>query len=344
MSRHPVSVGGRADAAEYRQELLGRLGLRADASDQDVESAHNGLVEFLELAPHEVKAWAEAQTADVDEAFALLSGPEKDLVPPTAPAAMAQDGPAEAAPVAVPDVPAEPAVLAQPAVPAQPAAPAAPVPSSPASSWLPAALAGNKPLQKKLAVAAAAVLVVGVGFGVYFNKGSDVPGISGTPTGQQSQASGGSTAPPLDKVKVAALMKKISANPKDTASLLGLGDAYFAASDFKNASLWEQKVLALDPKNQAALLSLGAAFYNQGNMAGAQKPWLTAAKLYPKLATVHNNLGFMYMSQTPPDNAKAIVEFNKVIAIDPKSADAKTVLTHLKGLQSAAPTAAPSAK
>ena len=84
MSRHPVSVGGRADTTEFRHELLGRLGLRDSASDQDVESAHNGLVEFLELAPHEVKSWATARTTDVDEAFALLSGPEQDLIPAAA--------------------------------------------------------------------------------------------------------------------------------------------------------------------------------------------------------------------------------------------------------------------
>ena len=69
MSRQPVSVGGRADATEVRHELLGRLGLRDNASDQDVESAHNGLVEFLELAPREVKSWAAARTTDVDEAY-----------------------------------------------------------------------------------------------------------------------------------------------------------------------------------------------------------------------------------------------------------------------------------
>jgi len=340
MSRHPVSVGGRADTAEYRHELLGRLGLRADASDQDVESAHNGLIEFLELAPHEVKSWAETQVADVDEAFALLSGPEKDLVPPTALATRALDGAAEASPAVSTAAPGGPAV------PAQLAAPATPVPPARASSWLPAALAGNKPLRKKIAGAAVAVIVVGIGFAVYFNNGSDVPGISGTPTGQQTQASGGSTAAPLDQAKVAALMKKISANPKDTVSLLALGDAYFASADYKNASLWEQKVLDLDPKNQNALLSLGAAYYNQGDMAKAEKPWLVAAGLYPKLATVHNNLGFLYMSKTPAENAKAIVEFNKVLAIDPKSADAQTVLTHLKSLQNPAPTAtaAPSAK
>ena len=51
MSRQPVFVGGRADATDYRHELLGRLGLRADASDQEVEAAHDELVDFLELAP-----------------------------------------------------------------------------------------------------------------------------------------------------------------------------------------------------------------------------------------------------------------------------------------------------
>ena len=61
MSRRPVSVGGRADVAECQQELLGRLGLRAEAGDQGVEAAHNDLVEFLELAPHEVKSWAAAR-------------------------------------------------------------------------------------------------------------------------------------------------------------------------------------------------------------------------------------------------------------------------------------------
>jgi hypothetical protein len=80
MSRQPASLGAGADVAEFKKELLGRLGLRTNAGDQDVEAAHNDLVEFLELAPHELRSWAEAQTADVDEAFALLRGPEKDLV------------------------------------------------------------------------------------------------------------------------------------------------------------------------------------------------------------------------------------------------------------------------
>jgi hypothetical protein len=82
MSRQPVFVGGRSDATDYRHELLGRLGLHADATDQEVEAAHDELVDFLELAPQEMKSWAAARTTDVDELFALLSGPGQDLTPP----------------------------------------------------------------------------------------------------------------------------------------------------------------------------------------------------------------------------------------------------------------------
>jgi cytochrome c-type biogenesis protein CcmH/NrfG len=317
---HPESVGGRAGAAEFRHELLGRLGLRASASDQDIEAAHNGLVEFLELAPHGVRSWAAARTTDVDEAFALLSGPEQDLVPPTQIAALAQDGPDE--------IPQSPAAQAQPA-PAAPFAPATP--------------AAPKPRRNLVIGLIAAAATVGIIFGVaQIGKASDVPGISGTPTNQASATAAPGSAPvAVDKAKVAALTKKTSANPKDVASLQGLGDAYFAASDYKNASVWERKILAVDPKNQVALLALGAAQFNLGNAAEAEKNWLVAAKLYPNLAEAHYDLGFLYLSQTPPNKAKMTAEWNKVIAIDPSSSIAKTVATHLKGSQ---PSATPSAK
>jgi len=329
-----MSVGGRADAAEVKQALLGRLGLRADATDQDVEAAHDGLVEFLELAPHDVRSWAAALTADVDEAFALLSGPEQDLVAATQVAAVTQG--------ALNQTPAAP-TTARSASSGVSAPAAAPAP--PAKSWAPAALTANKPLRKKIVWAAVPLLVVAVVLGVYFNgKSSGVPGISGTPTSSATTApSSGPTAVPVDPAKVTALMNKITANPKDRASLQALGDIYFAATDYKNASVWEQKVLAVDPKNQVALLSLGAAQFNLGNNAGAKTQWLIAAGLYPKVAEVHYDLGFLYMSQTPPDTANMTAEWKKVVAIDPNSALAKSVSTHMA---SATPTASasPSAK
>ena len=312
MSRQSVSVDGRADAAEIRSELLGRLGLRENASDAEVETAHNGLVEFLELAPREVKSWAAARTADVDEVFALLSGPERDLVPGAQPAAMAHDAPVE---------------TSQPAA-APPAAPGAF-----------AALAADKPRRNKIVGAIGAVLAVAIVFLVFqMGKSSDVPGISGKPTGQETTAAAPG-ATPVDKAKVAVLMKKISANPKDKASLQALGDIYFAATDYKTASTWAQKVLGVDPKNKVALISLGAAQFNLGNAVEAKKQWLIAAGLYPKNAEVHYDLGFLYMSATPPDTVNMQAEWKKVVAIDPNSQLAKTVATHLKSSSTATPSA-----
>jgi Flp pilus assembly protein TadD len=184
------------------------------------------------------------------------------------------------------------------------------------------------------------VLVLAVVFAVFsMGKGSSVPGISGTPTNTATTASGGAATVPLDQVKVAALMQKITANPKDRASFQSLGDLYFASSDYKNAAVFEQKVLGIDPKNQVALIALGAAQFNQGSAVEAKKQWLLAARLYPKSAEVHYDLGFLYMSQTPPDKVNMSAEWAKVVAIDPNSAIAKSVATHIKSTKTPAPSA-----
>jgi len=313
MSRQTVIVGSRADATEFRKELLGRLGLRDNASDHDVEAAHDGLVDFLELAPHEVKSWATARTTDVDEAFALLSGPEQDLVPQAAPAATTS---------AVP-VPLDKDIETSPS-----AAVSAPPTTLPPVVVAPA---GRRwPTRTHLVWAILPLLVVAIVFGVYWSGRDAVPGITGTPTNATETANPGPSTTPVDTAKVAALMKQISANAKDTLSLQALGSIYFASGDYKNAATWEQKVLGVDPKNQVALLSLGAAQFNLGNAAEAKKQWLVAAALYPKNAEVHYDLGFLYLSQTPPDKAQMTAEWQKVIAIDPNSQLAKTVASHIK--------------
>ena len=128
----------------------------------------------------------------------------------------------------------------------------------------------------------------------------------------------------------AALSPVVGVTVKDIAPLQARGDAYFAATDYKNAAVWDQKVLAVDPTNLVALVALGAAQFNLGNAAEAKKHWLVAAALYPKDAEVHYDLGFLYMNQTPPDTAKMTAEWKKVVAIDPSSDIAKMVANHLK--------------
>ncbi len=308
MSQPRESSGGRASTAEFRTDLLGRLGLGDAAGDQDIEGAYRDVLDFLDTAPAGLSRWAGGQRDDADRTFALLAGPEDAL------AEAGREANASGPAVAAAQPPA-----ARRAVPA----PAAPEP-----------VGARGPGRGRLLWVLTPVLVVALVLGVYFmGKGSSVPGVSGTTT------SSGQSTGSVDQAQVASLMQKISANPKDITSLQALGDQYFQAGDYATASDWEKKIIAIDPKNQSALLALGAAQFNLGNAAEAEKQWLVAAKLYPNNQEVHYDLGFLYMSQSPSNTAKMKAEWQKVIDIDPNSDLAKTVATHLS---SSTPTPSPS--
>ena len=70
------------DTGDLRAELLGRLGLPADASGADVRAAHRAATSLLENAPDDQRSWAQEQLADVEAVISLL-----DDLPPAATAA-----------------------------------------------------------------------------------------------------------------------------------------------------------------------------------------------------------------------------------------------------------------
>ncbi len=272
------------DGADLRAELLGRLGLPADATDADVAAAHRAAKALLDHAPEGQREWAQEQLADVEAVTSLLA----DMDPVT-----------------------------------EVAAPAA-------------AVTVRRRPSKLVWVVGILVLAAGAAFGVHSMTSSGVPGIDGAP-----DPTGSSTAPAIDQARVGALMQKISANPKDAASLGELANIYFQGGDYKNSALFSKKVVALEPKNDSAWVALGAAQFNQVDQASAKTSWLKAIALNPKNAEAHYDLGFLYLSSDKPDTAAAKKEWQAVIAIDPKSDLAKTVQTHLSSLSSASP--APSA-
>ncbi len=295
-----ATVKPAAEAVE--RELLGRLGLRADASSQDVESAHDQLIEYLEEAPADLRPWAQREITRVDEAYALLSDPTIDR------SALAGAVVATAAPV-----------------PATPAARVAAMKGQ--SAARPTAVTGNG-LTRRVAIGAAAIVgVVAIALAGYnMNGGTGVPPITGTPAPEAA------ASPGVDTAQVAALMKKIQADPRDIVSLQSLADLYYQASDFKTAGTFLAKILAVDSKNLTALLALGAVQFNQGNSADAERQWRAVLAIDAKNIEAHYDLGFMYLSKNPPDVANVKLEWGEVIAIDPNSAVAKTVATHLKSL------------
>ena len=297
----PVNRKASADAASAERELLARLGLKDTASDDDVEITHTDLVKFLEGAPAGLEQWARRETAAADEAYALLSDPKADL-----------------------------AALAAPGGPPETSGPTTP----PARSG--GVLLSNRFLIGVVSVAAA--VVIGI---VVYQSGS--PSSTSAAAGQTTTTADPNAAstPQVDQAQVAALMTKISANPKDAAALTALGDIYFQAGDYNTAGGWMAKAVALQPKDVKARLALGAAQFNLGNAAAAEKEWKQVVVLAPRNVEAYYDLGFLYLSKKPSDTAAAKAAWSKVIEIAPKSAVAKTIATHMKGLDGSAAAATP---
>jgi cytochrome c-type biogenesis protein CcmH/NrfG len=287
-----------ADATETT--LLARMGLPRSASAQDVEAAHDELIGFLDTAPTTIAGWSGAQIAAIEQAYVLLSDPTIDRS-----ALMAST-------VAAADTAATTTRAERPAA----AAPAA----------LPAAAKDRR--VRRLAIGAAVVVgVVAIAFaGFNLNGGTGVPPMTGSPAPEAA------ASPAVDTARVGELMQKIQADPKDVTSLQSLADIYYQANDYATAGGFLEKIVGIDPKNVTALLALGAVQYNQGDTANAEKQWRAVLAMDDQNIDAHYYLGFMFLTQDPPDTAQAKAEWNKVIAIDPTSDIAKNVSQHMASL------------
>ncbi len=318
----------RTKPASSEVELLASLGLPAGASSQDVETAHDELVAYLEKAPTDLRLWARRQIATVDEAFAILSDPTIDRSPSATDAPVVAPSVAAAPATADTDEEIEELELDHPATrhgrreAERKTRSAARTGSAKQASGI-----GRNGLVKRLAIGAALVVgAVAIGFvGFNMNGGTGVPSFNGSPVPEASTAG-------VDQAQLSALMQKIAADPKDTASLQSIGDLYYQVGDYATAGTWFDKILAIDPKNTDARLALGAAMYNQDKAADAEKQWRQVIAVDPKSIEAYYDLGFLYLSQNPPDITKVKTEWNKVIEIDPTSDLAKRVITHLQSL------------
>ncbi len=140
---------------------------------------------------------------------------------------------------------------------------------------------------------------VGIVVGIY-NMGGGQGEAKSQDTGA-AKAQGGLS--PGDQVRVARLMKKASANPKDAALFVQLGGIFFKAGDYNNAGGWMEKAVAIDPGNVKARLALGASKFNLHDVADARRDWLRVIALDPRNVEAYYDLGFLYLSNDPPDMA-----------------------------------------
>lgn len=184
------------------------------------------------------------------------------------------------------------------------------------------------------------VLVAAVVVGVYLigKPPSDLPAMTAAEGASAAPAQAG-----LDQAAVADLMGKLQENPQDVAVLFGLGNLYYQANDYQQASEWYQKVLDVNADDEKGLVALGATSFNLGDLAKAEQLWTRAAELYPNNPEVFYDLGFLYMTTQRMDEMQ--VAWDKVVEIAPDSEFAKTVQSHVGSVKpDAAGGAQPSAE
>ncbi|WP_052462300.1 tetratricopeptide repeat protein [Nigerium massiliense] len=277
---------------------LGALGLPADATLEDAVARRDHIAGYLRDAPAELRGWADRQVGAADAAVVRLSDPDNGAGDPPPVVRDAED-----------DVP-----LVGRRKPATP--------------------------KRRINPLLIALAVLAIIFGVYYFNGQQP---AGTPTANPTAVTTPSghpaipSAPPFDEAKAAELKSKVAANPADVASMRQLGTMYATNGDFPEAASWQQKILDRDPKDVDALLALGVAQFNSDDQASAEKTWLKAVQMDPNSQLGHFNLGFLYLTKQPADNAKAVAHWTRVREIDPNSEMAKTVEQHLKRLTSASP-------
>lgn len=157
---------------------------------------------------------------------------------------------------------------------------------------------------------------------------------------------GGSQAAVLDEGRVRALTSAAEQRPTDAAVRVELGNAYFDAERYSDAVKWYEEAFKLDPKNVNASTDLAVSYYymNQPDQAIAQ--FEKSLAVDPRHTKTLLNMGIV-RAFGKQDLKGAAESWERVIAIDPSSAEgraAKQALDSLKGAHPELDPTAPPAK
>lgn len=151
-----------------------------------------------------------------------------------------------------------------------------------------------------------------------------LPGVANGPEADDSRPSGaGQTIDNTTQQRILALEAAIRDNPKDTASLIDLGNAYFDTGQYGKAIDQYLEVLEQTPDNTNVRTDLGICYYYLGMVNKAIAEYKKVLEIEPNKVQTLYNLGIAYVDLSPPDVEAAIAQWQKVIQLYPGSSDAK---------------------
>jgi tetratricopeptide (TPR) repeat protein len=182
--------------------------------------------------------------------------------------------------------------------------------------------------------------IAGIFFGVlvgWIIGSQQAPAVVPPPAAAAAPAAGSQSAPappPLDESRAAALKASADRNPADAGARVQLGDLYFDAERYDDATRWYEAALKVDPRNVNASTDLGIAYYysNQPDRALAQ--FDKSLAIDPKHSKTLLNIGIVRaFGKQDLDGAEKA--WQRVLEVAPASAEAAVAKKGLDGLRAA---------
>jgi tetratricopeptide (TPR) repeat protein len=144
----------------------------------------------------------------------------------------------------------------------------------------------------------------------------------------------GQAAPAFDEARAAELRANASRNPRDAEIRVQLGNLYFDAERYDDATRWYEQALEVDPKNVNASTDLGIAYYysNQPDRALAQ--FDRSLAIDPKHSKTLLNIGIVRaFGKQDLDGAEKA--WQRVLDVAPNTPEADVAKKGLEGLRAA---------
>jgi tetratricopeptide (TPR) repeat protein len=158
---------------------------------------------------------------------------------------------------------------------------------------------------------------------------SPTPAAANTATSTSGSAQ---SAPPFDEARAAQLKAAADRNPSDAETRVQLGNLYFDAERYDEATRWYEQALKVDPKNVNASTDLGIAYYysNQPDRALAQ--FDRSLAIDPKHSKTLLNIGIVRaFGKQDIDGAEKA--WQRVLELAPNTPEAEVARKGLEGIR-----------
>ena len=152
----------------------------------------------------------------------------------------------------------------------------------------------------------------------------------------QQAATGQPAPPPLDEARASAMKTTAQQNPADAVTRVQLGNMYFDAGRFQEATEWYEGALKINPKDVNASTDLGIAYYYMNDPDKALQQFDRSLVIDPKHAKTLLNIGIV-RAFGKQDLKGASEAWQRVLATAPGSDEARAAQQALEGVKSAHP-------